>query len=78
MCVFQQPARQVVADDVLAAQELAMAQVRSEWLPGGEFAETNRGSAPGLQVEDCWEIGRLTAWFKRKPRGYSFFLNMDD
>lgn len=70
--------RQVKADSAEDAERAVFERIRADWAPGGCFAETNQGGLPTLAIEDVWEVGRMTAWFKRSPRGYSFFLSMDD
>jgi hypothetical protein len=70
--------RQVRADSAEEAELAALECIRADWRAGGCFAEANRGDMPTLVVEALWEVGRMTAWFKRSPRGYSFYLSTND
>lgn len=70
--------RQVKADSAEHAERAVFECIRADWAPGGCFAEKNPGGMPTLVVEDIREVSRMTAWFKSSPRGYSFFLSVDD
>lgn len=70
--------RQVKADSPQDAELAVLECIRADWRKGGCFAEANRGGVPTLVVEAIWEVGRMTAWFRRSPRGYCFFLSTDD
>lgn len=69
--------RRVRADDVESAQIVARASVLSEWQSGGEYAVSNEGDLPALEIEECWKISWFETLTKRKPAGYAFFVNED-
>jgi len=64
--------RWVEANDSDHAIELAKALVSHDWVEG-EYSGLNRGGTLILRVEDIWELNRFRFWFRRKPRGHTFY-----
>ena len=67
--------RLVKATTAADAREIAKELVLSEWCQGGAYATSNQGSVPSLAVESVLPISTLKGIFKRKPAGYTFYLN---
>ena len=67
--------RLVKARTAANAQELAKELVLAEWRQGGAYAASNQGSIPSLAVERVFPIGILRGIFKRKPLGYTFYVD---
>lgn len=65
--------RTVRAGDLQQAHERAKMLVLSEWQPGGDYAEDNRGALPDLVVDESWAIGFFSGVLGRKGGGYAFF-----
>lgn len=63
--------KRVFASDPRLAQEIAAAEVLGDWRPGGEF---DSGGLPTLVVESVVLVPTWRAVLKRKPRGYTFYL----
>lgn len=63
--------KRVFAGDALRAQEIASAEVLVDWGVGGEFES---GGLPNLTIETVQVIPAWRALFKRKPRGYTFYM----
>lgn len=69
--------RLVRAVDLANAETLARDLVLSEWRPGGDYAQANRGAVPVLSIERSFPVGWLQGIFGRKGSGYAFYCHED-
>jgi hypothetical protein len=66
--------RQVIARTAADAEALAISMVTVEWSTG-EYADSNKGAAPSLEVEKTWRIDWWRRFVGRAPSGYSFYCH---